>query len=72
MDLVQFLTIIGTIAASYYMIRRDIKMDMIQMQTIHREDIQRMDAAIIRMDEKWEKLFSLFVQDKIDSANKGE
>lgn len=26
---------------------------------------------IKKMDEKWERLFSLFVQDKIDASNKG-
>lgn len=61
----QFFTIIGTIAASYYMMHRDIKKDMLQMQHIHREDIKN-------MDDKWERLFSLFVQDKIDSAKKGK
>lgn len=53
----QFFTIIATIAGSYYMIRRDIKIDMLQMQTFHREDLKA-------MDDKWERLFALFVQDK--------
>lgn len=41
------------------MIHRYIKSDMLQMKIIHREDIKN-------MDEKWERLFSLFVQNKIE------
>ena len=53
----QFFTTLATIAASYYMIRKDIKTDMLQMQTFHREDMKSMREDMNRMDEKWERLF---------------
>jgi len=41
-------SILGTALGNYYMIHRDLK------------------AEILQMDEKWERLFTLFVQEKID------
>jgi hypothetical protein len=66
---------------SYYMIHRDLKSDMIEREVQHKEDLMQRDIQhkedikIIKvdmgkMDEKWERLFTLFVQDKIDASGK--
>ena len=71
----QFFTIIATIVASYYMIRRDIKVDMLQIQTFHREDLRAMDdrmgkidekfdARYLAIEEKWERLFEKLLVNK--------
>jgi hypothetical protein len=32
------------------------------MDSNHREDMKNMDDKLVKMDEKWERLFSLFVE----------
>ena len=62
MDWTQCLTIIGTTvgtAAGLFLItRKDIQL----MDKNHREDLQHMDKNMQNMDAKWERLFSLFIE----------
>lgn len=57
------IAVIASALSGYYLIHRDIKSDMKDRHIEHKRDMEK-------MDERWEKLFSLFVQDKIDSSAK--
>lgn len=68
----QVLTIIAATVGSTYAFYMITAERINRMETFHREDIKSMDEKMIKIDEKWERLFSLFVQDKIDSSKKGK
>jgi uncharacterized membrane protein SpoIIM required for sporulation len=62
MDWNQTLTIVFTtlsgIVGVFLVSRRDMQI----MDSNHREDMKNMDDKLVKMDEKWERLFSLFVE----------
>ncbi len=72
MEWMQVLTIIAATVGSTYAFYMITAERINRMETFHREDIKSMDEKMIKIDEKWERLFSLFVQDKIDSSKKGK
>ena len=75
MDWIQFTTFIIIVIGIFFYVRsetkewrREHKEDMenkdrnlAEWRKEHREDIAKMDAKIDKIDEKWERLFSLFV-----------
>jgi hypothetical protein len=73
MDWTQCLTIIGTTLGAtsvlFFITRKDIQLmddrmtkSMEMMDKNHREDMQRMDEKMNRMDSKWKDLFGLFLE----------
>jgi hypothetical protein len=62
MDWTQTITIIGTIAGLVFYMRKEHREDVKTMDANHREDVKNMDASMQRMDDKWAKLFGLFVE----------
>ena len=72
MDWGQVLTIMGTMLAgvfAFYQITKQeigiIREQITIMNTHHREDMNSMDAKLISIDEKWERLFErLLIQDQ--------
>lgn len=72
MEWSQTLAIIATLIGAtftFFKLTRDeisvIREDMKRMDAHHREDMQKMDEKIDRMDAKWERLFErLLIQDQ--------
>lgn len=68
----QVLTIMGTMLAGIFALYQITKQEIgiireqiTLMNTHHRENMNSMDAKLISIDEKWERLFErLLIQDK--------